>query len=889
MSDIELTIARQFAEAVQSVFSLITGYTITLVSTAPSEDCRCVADLSGVLDFGGSISGTAALCVSRTFARNISRRLTGLDDDEITDVIINDTIGELINQILGAVKIELNGRPGEVTLAIPETVTALHRRFEEKGITRCIVMNFKAVDDGIVLLLALKSPFAGAESTEALNQLVTPDKQEQIPEKLLVIDEDMEEILEAFIVESDEFLEQIIQDLVALESDTRNSDLVDRVFRSLHTLKGNSRGMEFTLMETMVHRTEDVIRKVRDGEMGVTPAMIDVLLKAVDLIKVLLDDIKERKLRSRTIEPMVAELRRCITAGNEAEQSDDLVIDDDLVEIVEAFVVESEEYLETLDRELIALEETPDDSDRIGKIFRLLHTMKGNARGLGFGQMEFMVHRTEDVIRKARDENLRISAEAVDVILEAVDCIKMLLQDIKNRKKSGQNTDTICGKLKSVLNGEPALPAAQKTGGTGKDTAPKTEPVQSAPKKQSAATIRVDVRKLNTLIDVTGELVLQKNRLLNFSQQVEQGLYRESIEEILNEINARMSFLVTDLQSGVMYTRMQPIGKVFSKYPRVVRDLARESGKQIKLVITGEETELDTMIIDEIGDPLIHLVRNACDHGIESRDVRKAQGKNTEGTVHLNAFYEGNLVVIEIVDDGKGMDVDRIAKKGIEKGLITKKQAARMAKGDILNLIFMPGFSTAEQVTAVSGRGVGMDVVRSSIAGLNGIIELDSELGKGSTVTIKLPLTLAVMLGLEVIVGKEKYLIPQETIVEIVKIPERVKEMVTRERNFLFRKKYRLPLLNLEEILATDGKNTDRTSSGYIVVIGEVEKRTGLLVDNVLQQQEVVVKPLGTYCSRFSLPQVNGATIMGDGSIELILNTSFLTAHSRKEPEMVHA
>jgi len=553
-------------------------------------------------------------------------------------------------------------------------------------------------------------------------------------------------------------------------------------------------------------------------------------------------------------------------------REEDLIIDPDMEEIVQGFVIESTEYLEHLDQDLVSLDENPGDMELVGKVFRAFHTLKGNSRALGFLDMETMVHRTEDVIRKVRDGEARVVPAMMDVLLASVDMVKALLNDISEKKKRERDLAPLIAQLQAVNEDGPA-PGAEPAAAA---TEPSVAAGTSTEKKTAAPTIRVDTIKLDKLLSTAGELVLSKNRLLNFTQRLEQGQAVASPEEFLNEINAQLGFLVSDMQVDVMSTRMQPISRVFSKYPRVVRDLGRETGKEIELVITGQETELDNAIIEEIGDPLIHMVRNSCDHGVEMPDARVAAGKNPKGRVELSAYYEGNFAIISIRDDGKGIDTEVIKRKAIEKKLISPEQAATMAKSDILNLIFLPGFSTAEKVTAVSGRGVGMDVVKNSIGKLKGIIEMDSEKGKGTVLKIKLPLTLASMIGLEIEVGGIRYLVPQEAIVEIVRLPASGYAAAVKDKTFLFRGNYTLPVVNVRDMLINGNKNAAPVQQGYLIVTSEVEKRTGLLVDNVLQQHEVVVKPLGKYLSRFHLSEINGATIMGDGSIELVINASVI-------------
>jgi two-component system, chemotaxis family, sensor kinase CheA len=691
----------------------------------------------------------------------------------------------------------------------------------------------------------------------------------------LVIEKDMAEIVDGFVIETAESLEKLDQDLVSLDTSPDNKELVNSIFRILHTIKGNSLALGFEKMNKLVHRTEDVIRKVRDGEMRVTPSMMDPVFGSVDLIKALLNDIRQRRKSNQDISVMTGKLDEVLKSASAPEK---LVIAPDMKEVVDGFIIETEEALAQLDQDLVALEEKTEDADLINKVFRVFHTIKGNSRALGFTKLEEVDHRTEDVIRLVRDGKAKIRPEMMDVVLRSTDMIKMLLADIKKGLVSSVSITAIESELALVCEGK-YEELKTKREQVKSAAAPRPAAVES---KSGSTTVRVDIGKLDKLIDVTGELVLNRNRLLNLTVQLEQGMEANELEESLNELNAMMGFLVSDIQSGVMSTRMQPIGRVFNKYPRIVRDMARELGKDIDLVIKGQDTELDATIVEEIGDPMIHMVRNSCDHGIETPDVRTAYGKNPKGRIELSAYHEGNSVVIEIRDDGKGMDSEVIKKKAVEKGIITEKQADAMSKKEILDIIFLPGFSTAAKVTAVSGRGVGMDVVKTGITRLKGTVELDSEPARGTTVKIILPLTLAVMTGLEVEAGEERYLIPQESIVEIVPLSAKEFTEAVDRKEFLFRSKYLNPVVSLASAWRNGHRSQANSGKGYIVVTGAPEKRGGILVDNVLRQHEVVIKPVGKYLNHFVPAEITGATIMGDGSVELILDAERLLQRAKK-------
>jgi two-component system chemotaxis sensor kinase CheA len=452
-----------------------------------------------------------------------------------------------------------------------------------------------------------------------------------------------------------------------------------------------------------------------------------------------------------------------------------------------------------------------------------------------------------------------------------------MIADIRRRTVGTYTLGPVFEELDLILKGD--FDALKKR----RSKTPAAVSPQLPQQEPAATTIRVDLAKLDGLIGAAGELVLERNRLLNYIQTVEQGGSGDELAEELDEIGAHLNILVSELQSGIMSTRMQPVGKVFNRYPRIVRDLSRDLGKQIEVNISGAETELDNTIIEEIGDPLVHLVRNCCDHGIETPDERQRNGKSSAGHVDIRAYQEGNFVIIVISDDGKGMDPELLKHTAVSKGVITQEAASAMSDAEAFQLIFAPGFSTAEKVTAVSGRGVGMDVVKTNIGRLSGIIDLESKKGEGTTVRIRLPLTLAATVGIEIEVGEERYLVPQENIVEIIRISHHAYAMVLEQKRFLFRNQYWNPLVDLREILGVSLNGRVRAAHGYIIVLGQAERRVGVLVDNVLQQHEVVVRPLGQYVARFSPAHANGATVMGDGSVVLILNAAHLIAHGNRE------
>jgi two-component system chemotaxis sensor kinase CheA len=384
--------------------------------------------------------------------------------------------------------------------------------------------------------------------------------------------------------------------------------------------------------------------------------------------------------------------------------------------------------------------------------------------------------------------------------------------------------------------------------------------------------IRVDVQRLETLMDLSGELVLGRNRLAQLTNYLEHSLDdKEQIRDLI-ETTSQIDFITSEIQSAIMRMRMVPIAKLYQKAPRIVRDLSKEFGKNIKLIVKGEETEIDRGIIEELNDPLVHMIRNSCDHGIESPEERVKFGKPVNGTITLDADQEGNNIVLRISDDGKGMDAEKLKIKGVEKGLITSEQAQQMTQREAFQLIFAPGFSTALQVSAVSGRGVGMDVVRTNIMKLKGLIEIESEIGIGTTFVIKLPLTLAIIQGLLVKVHKETYAIPLNSVIEVVALEEDQVYTINKQEVIRVRKEV-LPIIRLEKALKTGVYNNSITKR-YVVNVGLGIQRVGFVVDELLGQQEVVIKSLGEYLG--SVKGIAGSTILGDGRVIMIIDVAQL-------------
>jgi two-component system chemotaxis sensor kinase CheA len=603
---------------------------------------------------------------------------------------------------------------------------------------------------------------------------------------------------------------------------------------------------------------------------------------------------------------------------------------DDMQEIIEDFLVEAFELVDQMDSDLIELENSPEDIELLNRIFRVAHTVKGSSSFLNFDVLTELTHHMEDVLNKARKSELTIDSTVMDVILKSVDMMKALLESIKDSGSDLCDIDIedMCKKLDSVLD-EGGSDLATKEVEDIKVEAPKLEdsiddhidphdlsdeeveaeierllaekmkekeakkalkakqpqkvedksvnskddnPTKKVEKKATAPeqTIRVEVNRLDNLMNLIGELVLGKNRLLKIYDDVEERYEGEKFLEELNQVVSSVSMVTTDLQIAVMKTRMLPVSKVFNKFPRLVRDLSRELDKDIELIMMGEDTELDKSIVEVIGDPLVHMIRNSCDHGIESREDRKLANKSNRGYIELKAYNEGNQIVIEIKDDGAGMDADFLKMKALDKGIVSEKDISNMSDKEAYGLIFKPGFSTAAKVTGVSGRGVGMDVVKTNIEKLNGVIDIDSTLGVGSVFKLKIPLTLAIMQALLVAAQEEYFAIPLSSVLETVRI--NMDEIYTIDgKNVLKLRDEILSLVRLSDMYGVQNV-LESDNQVYVVVIGIAESKLGLIVDGLVGQEEVVIKSMGDYLQ--GIEGIAGATIRGDGGVTLITDVS---------------
>lgn len=656
--------------------------------------------------------------------------------------------------------------------------------------------------------------------------------------------DELQEILQDFLIEAFEMIEQLDQDLVELEQRPEDLDLLNRIFRVAHTIKGSSSFLNFDVLTKLTHHMEDVLNKARHGELKITPEIMDVVLASIDQMKALLYSIRDTGSDATSginINPTVARLDAASSGKS-----------------IDSASGQSPSAAPAAKEEAVA-EDEPDYSSMSAEEVE--------------AEIERLLQARQEEDRKRREEKGKGEAPASSESTPAPKTAEPA-KDEEPKKASEPAQSPQAAPAPAVAAPKAAAPANAEGGAGG-----------GAAMEQ---TIRVDVNRLDHLMNLIGELVLGKNRLIKIYNDVEERYEGEQFLDELNQVVSSVSTVTTDLQIAVMKTRMLPIGRVFNRFPRMIRDLSRELNKKVELVMSGEETELDKSIVEEIGDPLVHIIRNSADHGVEMPDVRVAAGKSETGIVELKAYHEGNSIVIEIVDDGKGLDPVMLKIKAIEKGVISEKEADTMSDKEAFGLIFKPGFSTAAKITNVSGRGVGMDVVKTNIEKLNGIIEVDSAVGKGTTIKLKIPLTLAIIQALLVGVQEELYAIPLSSVLETVRITQDDIFLVEGKSVLRLRNEV-LSLVRLSDIFGIE-ETMEENENLYVVIIGLAETKMGVVIDRLIGQEEIVIKSLGYYLK--GIEGIAGATIRGDGRVTLIADVAALmqmakTAHKKADTKRI--
>jgi two-component system chemotaxis sensor kinase CheA len=668
-----------------------------------------------------------------------------------------------------------------------------------------------------------------------------------------------DEILQDFLVEAGEIIDLLDGQLVDLETNPDDKELLNAIFRGFHTVKGGAGFLGIDALVVLCHRSEDVFNLLRQGDLKVSQKLMDVVLKVHDTLRTMFTSINDG-VEPDTAEPeLIRDLESFLELSDENEAAEapvkDAVSTPDIIDGSDADQnPQPDSGVEQSDDEAFAGSEDITD-DEFEMLLDKLHGTAAPAAMTteqGSGNKGQTAHVDSENISDDEFENLLDTLHGSAIPGASV--TDSLSDDETAMAEEAVESTEIVSETETESPEDKAEPVVTESART--TAAPARE--SDKPAKHQEATVRVDTGRLDDIMNLVGELVLVRNRLATLESTV--------ANEDMSVAVSNLDLVTSDLQTAVMKTRMQPIKKVFGRFPRVVRDLSRSLGKDVELVMIGEDTDLDKNLVEALADPLIHLVRNSVDHGIEMPDVRADNGKVRKGTITLSARQEGENILLSIEDDGAGIDPEVIKRIAIDKGVIDADTAARLTDEESYNLIFMPGFSTKEAISDISGRGVGMDVVKTKITQLNGTIRISSEIGTGSVIEIKVPLTLAIMPTLMVKIASQVYALPLTSVVEIFNFDESAKKTVDGQEVLLIRDKA-LPIYHLDKWLSN---SDDGGENKRVVVVNSAGKEFGFVVDSLLGQEEVVIKPLGALLH--GTQGMSGATITGDGKISLILD-----------------
>lgn len=687
---------------------------------------------------------------------------------------------------------------------------------------------------------------------------------------------DLSQYLEIFIDESNEHLQTLNDQVLILESEPENEDTINEIFRAAHSLKGMAGTMGFKRMQRLTHDMENVFSEIRNGKMTVTADLVDVVFKCLDALEVYVTSIRE-------------------TADEGTEDNDDIItlLNDCLNNGVKQPSISEE--ADTAKTDAASAEQKPEDGDKCHfkkmAIADFEHNAIKDAQENGKHVFGVTVYVQQSCILKAARAFLVF--KGIEEIGEVIKSDPST-QDIEDEKfefdfsmfvvtdKSGEEMKKVimgvseiedCVYEEIVLSEAPVQeekPKKEPAADEGKTEKPAAEAVNKPQKKAGAKpvvnrSVRVDIEKLDDLMNQVSELIIAKNGLVSVGAA-------DGNSQGFNEQIEYLERITTNIHESVMKVRMVPIESVVNRFPRMIRDLSKKLNKEMELIMSGEDTELDRTVIDEIGDPLMHMLRNAADHGLEPTLVRIQKGKPQAGTIRLNAYQDGNNVTIEVSDDGAGIDVDKVKASAIKKGHITEEQAAYMSDKEAVDLLFKPAFSTAEKISDVSGRGVGLDVVKNKIENLGGDVEVVSKLGEGTTFIVRLPLTLAIIQALMVEIRDEKYALPLNSIVTVEDVPASEVKYVQSNEVISLRGTV-IPLIRVDRILDC-APAEEEPENLIVVIVKKGDKQAGLVIDNLIGQQEIVIKPLGKY---INIPRmISGATILGDGEVALIIDSNTL-------------
>lgn len=692
---------------------------------------------------------------------------------------------------------------------------------------------------------------------------------------------DLSQYLEIFIDETKEHLQSLNDQVLIMEQDPENIDTVNEIFRAAHSLKGMAGTMGFKRMQRLTHDLENVFSEIRNGKMSVTPDIVDIVFKCLDALEGYLSNIQEsadegtedneeiinllnEALNSSASDSQTAEGEKEATAAPAAAPASD--------EDKRKFL-----SLSLADFEINAMKEALEKGMHVyGATVYIQETciLKAARAFLAFKGVESLgeIIKSDPSVQDIEDERFDFDFSMFIISEKPAEQVQKVIANVSEIKEVILEPFTP-PEASSVKEAEPE-PQPVETAAEGKPEGAKenaSEKKKAAPeaKKKPVVnrSVRVDIEKLDDLMNLVSELIIAKNGLVSANEN-EDGDQTQQFNEQIEYLER----ITTNLHESVMKVRMVPIESVVNRFPRMIRDLSKKLNKEMELIMTGEETELDRTVIDEIGDPLMHMLRNAADHGLESTLDRIKKGKPQVGTIRLNAYQDGNNVTIEVSDDGAGVDVEKVKASAIKKGNLTEEQAAMMTDKEAVDLLFQPAFSTAEKVSDISGRGVGLDVVKSKIEGLGGDVEVNSVLGEGTTFIVRLPLTLAIIQALMVEIQDEKYAIPLNSIVTVEDVPQEDIKLVQNKEVINLRGSV-IPLIRLDQILDLDAR-TEEPESLVVVIVKKGDKQAGLVIDNLIGQQEIVIKPLGKYI--YIHKMFSGATILGDGDVALIIDANTL-------------
>lgn len=699
---------------------------------------------------------------------------------------------------------------------------------------------------------------------------------------------DVSQYLEIFLDETKEHLQSLNTQILELESDPENMDTINEIFRAAHSLKGMAGTMGYKRMQNLTHDMENVFSEVRNGNIHVTPDMIDVLFHCLDaleeynnsiqetadegtndnepLIKQLNDILNQNKGSKEPEQPAVS-VKTPDSAAESAAKWNEILLEESQIRVIQAAksqgkkiyginVAVNESCILKAARAFLVFKAV----EELGEIIVSVPSaqdVEDEKFDRDFTLIVLADCSLEELIRAAQNVSEIAGVTGAEIELKKNVHYQPAWEDIGREKEAAQQEES---NLPARVSEEQKQKASASS---------KTKEKKQAPGKPVVnRTVRVDIEKLDVLMNLVSELIIAKNSLVSSANQGQQASGGSGFNEQIEYLES----VTTNLHESVMKVRMVPIESVVNKFPRMIRDLSKTLDKKMELYMSGEETELDRTVVDEIGDPLMHLLRNAADHGLEPTAERIKRGKPETGSIYLDAYQDGNNVVIEVRDDGNGIDVEAVKNKAIERNVITQEQAASMTDKEIINLLFLPSFSTAKKVTDVSGRGVGLDVVRSKIESLSGEVEVKTKLGEGSTWTIRLPLTLAIIQALMVVVGGEKYAISLGSIQTLEDIAPGEIKLVENKEVINLRGTV-IPLIRLSDLLDVESSKSPEENL-IVVIVKKGDKMAGLVIDELIGQQEIVIKSLGKYIKQCKF--ISGATILGDGEVALILDANAL-------------